>query len=227
MPFSEERREVVSAQKALKHKGGIMFAKQLIRFLGVVLVLSAVLATSSARAQNQVLGELRFSGATKVERDSGVWIDGQYLGYLKELNGNKKIMLLPGNHEISVRQVGYKEFTKSLVVEPGQVQFFSVTMAKDPRAQYPGADAAIVKLNVMPERAAVFMDDGYVGHVSDFGGAFHSMLVSPEKHRIKIELPGYQTFETEINPRAGQKTEIKTELVTGSIEQAGALVKQP
>jgi hypothetical protein len=51
--------------------------------------------------------------------------------------------------------------------------------------------------------------------------------VSPGKHRIKIELLGYQTFETEINLLAGQKSEVKTELMRGSIEQAGALVRQP
>jgi hypothetical protein len=33
------------------------------------------------------------------------------------------------------------------------------------------------------------------------------------------------TFETEINLRARQKSEVKTELVRGSIEQAGAVTK--
>jgi hypothetical protein len=208
-----------------------MFATKPILFLVLALLLASLflfLSPASARAQqNEVMGEVKFSGATKVERDSGVWIDGQYLGYLKELKGNKKIMLLPGDHEISVRQGGYKDFTKKLIVEPGQVQSFGVRMEKDPGAQYPNAGAATVKLNVVPERAAIFVDEGYAGHASDFGGAFHSMLVSPGKHRIKIELPGYRTFETEINPLPGQKTEIKTELLKGSIEQAGALVRQP
>jgi hypothetical protein len=53
------------------------------------------------------------------------------------------------------------------------------------------------------------------------------MAISPGKHRIKIELPGYRTFETEVNLLAGQKSEIKTELVKGSIEQAGPLIKEP
>jgi len=53
------------------------------------------------------------------------------------------------------------------------------------------------------------------------------MLISPGKHRIKVELPGYQTFETEVNLRVGQKTEVKTELIPGSIEQAGPLINQP
>ena len=39
------------------------------------------------------------------------------------------------------------------------------------------------------------------------------MLVTPGTHRIKIELAGYKTFETEINALARQKTEIKTELI--------------
>jgi PEGA domain len=206
-----------------------MFARKPIEFgaLALVAALLFLAPVDSRSQQNQVMGELQFSGATKVERNSGVWIDGQYVGYLKELNGDKKIMLLPGAHEISVRQAGYKDFTKKVVIEPGQVQPFTVKMEKDLGAQYPGSDGATLKLNVIPERAAVFVDDGYVGHASDFGGAFHSMLVSPGKHRIKIELPGYRTFETEINLLAHQKSEVKTELVKGSIDQAGPLVKQP
>ena len=204
-----------------------MFTAKPFYMLAIAAMLASFLAPAGMQAQGQVMGELQFAGATKVERNSGVWIDGQYVGYLKELKGDKKIVLLPGDHEVSVRQAGYKDFTGNIVVEPRQVQLFTVTMQKDPRALYPAANAATLRLDVMPERAAVFVDDAYIGHASDFGGAFHSMLVTPEKHRVKIELPGYRTFETEINPLAGQKTEIKTELVPGSIEQAGALVKEP
>ena len=38
-------------------------------------------------SQNQVLRRIDFSGATKVEKTSGVWIDGEYVGFLKELKG--------------------------------------------------------------------------------------------------------------------------------------------
>ena len=71
------------------------------------------------RAQNQVMGEVKFEGTTEVEKKAGVWVDGLYVGYLKELKGNKKIMLLPGEHEIAVRQSGYDDFIKKVVVEPG------------------------------------------------------------------------------------------------------------
>ena len=176
--------------------------------------------------QNQVMGELKFSGATKVANDSGVWIDGQYVGYLKELKGDKKIMLLPGEHEISVRQAGYNSFTQTVVVEPGRVHMLSLQMTPDARALHVGPDAAELKLNVNPNRAAVFVDDGYVGHAAKFGGAFHFMLLSPGRHRIKVELPGYRTFETEVNLLPRQKSKVETDLVVGSILQAGPLIRE-
>jgi hypothetical protein len=209
--------------------------------IGRAIVLSALclpLVTAYAAAQNskapsaaptsssKVMGEIKFEGASKVERDSGVWVDGNYVGYLKELKGDKKVLLLPGNHNIAVRQSGYDDFQQAFVVEPGQIQVVSVRMHLSPRATSPDITATL-KLDVEPGRAAVFLDDKFVGHASEFGGTLHSMLISPGKHRIKIELPGYQTFETEVNLLAKQKSEVKTELVKGSIEQAGPEIKQP
>jgi hypothetical protein len=180
----------------------------------------------STRAQNKVMGEVKFEGTTKIEKDAGVWVDGNYVGYLKELKGDKKIMLLPGEHEVIIRQSGYDDFKKKVVVEPGQVQIVNAVLLKSPRATSPEVTATL-KLNIEPKRAAVFLDDKFVGHASEFGGKFRSMLISPGKHRIKVELPGYRTYDTEIDLLAGQKTEVKTVLVPGSIEQAGPLIKKP
>src|SRR6266568_740326 len=58
-------------------------------------------------AQNKVMGEIEFVAATQVEKHSGIWIDGQYVGYLDELKGDRKVLLLPGEHEIVVCESGY------------------------------------------------------------------------------------------------------------------------
>jgi hypothetical protein len=192
--------------------------------IAVPVALSCVV--SPILAQNQVMGEVDFQGATKVEKSSGVWVDGQYVGYLKELKGSKKILLMPGEHQIAVRQTGYNDYSQRIIVEPGQSQLVRVTMQKEPGATMPSVTATL-KVDILPTRAAVFVDDAFLGHAGELGGAFHSMLISPGKHRIKVELPGYRTFETEVNLLPGQKSEIKTELVRGSIEQAGALIKEP
>lgn len=192
---------------------------------GLAVLCSLVFLAGRSYAQNEVLGEVQFIGATKVERTSGVWIDGQYVGYLDELKGDKKVLLLPGEHEIAVRQSGYKDFAQKVTVEPAKKLILHVTMERDPRAQFPTVRAEI-KLQVTPDRAAVFLDDAFVGHVHEFGGLGRKMVVSAGKHRIKIALPGYQTFETEVNLLPHQKAKIQTDLVKGSITQAGPLIKK-
>jgi PEGA domain len=177
----------------------------------------------NAQEKNQVMGELQFSGATKVERESGVWVDGQYVGFVKELKGNKKILLLPGEHQVSVRRAGYKNFEDKVVIQPGTLEPLTVRMEKDPNAQYPAKNAANLKLTVVPDRAAVFVDNGYVGHASDFGGAFRSMTVAPGKHKIRVALPGYHDFETDITLAANQKSEIKAELVKSNVENTAPI----
>jgi len=184
----------------------------------------AVAPPASAQ-ENKVMGEVRLEGATKIEKSSGVWIDGGYVGFVKELKGDKKILLLPGEHEIAVRQSGYDDFVQKIVVEPGQVQTISVVMHLNPKAKVPDVTGSL-KLTIEPKRAAVFLDGKFVGHAKEFGGG-NSLLISPGKHRIKIELPGYQTFETEVNLAAGQKSELKTELLKGSIQQASPSIKPP
>jgi len=202
-----------------------MFRSQITKALLAHLCLLGAVVQACAQ-NNKVMGEVRFDGATKVERDSGVWVDGGYVGYVKELKGDKKVLLLPGEHEITVRQSGYDDFVQKLVVEPGQVQTIRVVMHLSPKAKAPDVTATL-KLTVQPGRAAVFLDDKFVGHAGEFGGALRSMLISPGKHRIKVELPGYRTFETEVNLLAGQKSEVKTELIKGSIEQASPSIKPP
>jgi hypothetical protein len=82
-------------------------------------------------------------------------------------------------------------------------------MEENPKSIYPGDDAAELRLDIQPKRAAVFLDDAYVGHGGDFGGRFHSMLVSPGKHRLKVTLNGYRPYEAEISPVANEKSRMK------------------
>ena len=193
----------------------------------LVLTLSfAVVAVPARAQQNNVLGEVRFEGGSKIDKTSGVWIDGQYLGFVSELKGDKKVLLMPGEHQISVRQSGYENSDQKITIEPGQIYTVHVKMERDPRVRY-SAVTSEIKLAVTPERAAVFVDDVFVGHVSEFGGSGRAMLVSPGTHKIKITLPGYQTFETDVKLLPKQKFEVKTDLAKGSIADAGPDIKEP
>jgi len=197
------------------------------RFAWVIVLALVLFPASRVHAQeNEVLGEVEFDGQTNVEKTSGVWVDGQYVGYVKELKGSKKVLLLPGEHVISVRQNGYQDFVQTVVLQPGQTQIVRVTMDKAATGPMPADDElATIRIDVNPSRAAVFVDERFVGHVAEFGGLGKSMLVVPGAHRIRIALPGYETFESDINPRPRQKVEVKTDLVKSEIPVAEPLLK--
>jgi uncharacterized membrane protein len=188
----------------------------------LILLTSSLLLVASAFAENKVLGQIDLVAASKVEKTSGVWIDGQYVGYLHELKGSKKLLLLPGEHQITVRQGGYLDFVQTVSVRAGDAQTIEVKMAKDTRVQLPQVTSEI-KLDVNPNRAAVFVDGVYVGHVAEFGGLGRALLVTPGKRKVTITLPGYQTFETDIDLAVNQKSTIKTDLVKGGPAEGAAL----
>jgi hypothetical protein len=192
----------------------------------VICIAAMLCGAQMTSAQNEVMGELEFEGKTKVEQGAGVWVDGNYVGYLKELKGKKKVLLLPGQHEVVVRQSGYLDSLQKVVVQPGEKRLVIVALQLAPHATVPEVTAKL-KLNIKPKRAAVFLDEKYVGHASEFGGKFRSMEISPGKHKIRVELPGYRTFVTEVDLLANQQTEVKTELQVGSIQQNTPIIKKP
>ena len=194
------------------------------KFLRYLLILGPILVSVPLHAGNEVLGELHLKGASRVEKTSGVWIDGQYLGYLKELNGSKKILLLPGEHEVLVRQAGYRDFDQKVMMQPGEKQDLRVAMEKDLTVQYPDVkETAEIKMVVAPVRAAVFVDGLFLGHVAEFDNSGQALLVAPGKRKITISLPGYQTFETVVDLAPHQKFKLTTNLIwSGETESASS-----
>jgi hypothetical protein len=171
-------------------------------------------------AENKILAEVKIEPATGVEKNAGVWIDGQYLGYVKELKGNKKILLMPGKHELTIREPWYKDDVEELLLEPGEVHTIQLTLVRNDIPADKSATAEL-KIGASPDRAAVFVDEQFLGHVNEFNGAGKAMLLLPGEHRVRIALPGYEPFETVVNLRDHQKMKIETKLVKGSITEAG------
>jgi PEGA domain len=185
-----------------------------------LLLLVPLFCAGGLLARNEVLGQINFVAAEKAAKNSGVWIDGQYVGFLKELKGSKKILLLPGKHQISVRESGYQNFTRQVVLRPGGVEVVNVSMQKETGLNYSN-DNAELKISGNPERAAVFVDNQFVGHIDQFNGLGQGMLLAPGKHQIKISLPGYQSFETEVKLLPHQKLKLKTNLMESSASPQG------
>jgi hypothetical protein len=179
-----------------------------------------------ALAQDRIMGQIRFIPSGETPKTSGVWIDGQYVGYLNELKGSSQLRLLPGEHQVVVRKGGFVDFSQKVSTEPGTVLDIPVKLEKDPRFTYPDPKTgAEVRLDVQPGRAAVFLDDIFVGNVDEYFSYGHAMLVVPGKHHFKIALPGFKTFETDVNLYPRQKMRLRTDLVQGSINDADPVLR--
>jgi PEGA domain len=166
-------------------------------------------------------GELQIVTSSETEKDSGVWVDAEYIGYLRDFWGNKKIMLAPGEHEISLRKFGYKNFTQKIQMESGKTQFLPIMMEIDVNAQYPTQDTANLRINVSPPEAAVMVDDAYVGYASQISGLFKSLTVRAGNRNIRIEMQGYSPYETNVALTAGQTYEVRAALTKGGAELDG------
>ncbi len=170
------------------------------RSLPVVLAIMPLLGM--VHAEDRVQSELKFVAHNKAEKTAGVWVDGQYVGFVKELTGDKKIVLLPGKHEVLVRQAWYRDHVEQVILEPGKTSLINVSLVRD---EHPNTREA----------------------TGEFDGVGKAMLLTPGRHSVRVALPGYLPFETVVDLRPHQKLKLQTDLVKGSITEAGSLVNQP
>lgn len=189
-----------------------------------ILVTTVWCLASSAFAANPLLGEVELEAAGRIERNAGVWVDGQYVGFVKDLDGSDRLVLVPGTHQVLVKLIGYEDVSSTIVVEPGTRSQYRVQLQPTEGVEYPDKDAtAKVRIDIEPKDAAIFVNDRYVGHVDRFNGP-KGMRLEPGTYRFTIALPGYRAFDTELAVRANQTYELKTKLQKGSLdEQAQAL----
>ncbi|MCM3877460.1 MAG: PEGA domain-containing protein [Thermoanaerobaculia bacterium] len=75
-----------------------------------------------------------------------------------------------------------------------------------------GGRYAIVKTDVSPEEAQVFLDGKYIGTADDFDGRPDTLYLGPGKYHIEFRLPGYQTFATDLDVSRGQRVRFDQKL---------------
>src|SRR5947207_15698526 len=107
---------------------------------------------------------MRFMAQNGAEKKAGVWVDGQYVGFVKELNGDKKMLLLPGKHEIVVRQAWYQDYVEQALLEPGEIHTIKLAMAKESHVATAGATSE-QKIYATPSRGCVCVDEQFAEHV--------------------------------------------------------------
>src|SRR5258708_34523545 len=103
---------------------------------GVFLALLCAAALPVAAQSNEILGEVRLHPQNGPAKTAGVWVDGRNVGYLSEVKGWKKLLLLPGEHEISVREAGFQSGGQKIIGETKCAPTVRGGLAKQSRGEH-------------------------------------------------------------------------------------------
>lgn len=94
----------------------------------------------------------------------------------------------------------------SLYVAPNYVADGSVDVGVRP-GRY-----AVVKTDVTPEEAQVFLDGKYIGSADDFDGFPDFLYLGTGKYHLEFRLPNYQAYATDVEVTRGQQVRVEETL---------------
>jgi hypothetical protein len=78
----------------------------------------------------------------------------------------------------------------------------------DDRRGPASGDAGIVRLDVRPADASIYVDGAFHGTARDVD----TVRLSPGRHRVEIVRPGYRTLERDVEVRPGETTDLSADL---------------
>ena len=80
-------------------------------------------------------------------------------------------------------------------------------LARDPEGER-ARDAGMLRLDVRPSDASIYVDGGFRGTARDLD----RLRLSPGRHRIEMVRPGYRTVEREVDIRPGETSDLRADL---------------
>lgn len=201
-----------------KSRGNERCSEVLNLLVVVCLEMCSVLVPLGARTQNAKNAQLRLIPETRVEKLAGVWVDGQYVGYVDQFKDHTTLELTPGKHSLVIRENGLKDMTRELDLAPGGALDLMVKMEEPEPEPLLNGETGDLKILVAPNSAAVFVDGKFEGPVVQFGGIARTLKVPAGKHVVKISQSGYKDYVTTVDVALGQRVTIENRLdpISGS-----------
>lgn len=145
--------------------------------LGVTILLSAF---------SHVYGQQAGTGFLKVKANTGragVFVDGKYLGPAANFAMARKYTVAAGEHDLVLREPRYQEYKATVKIEAGKTT--TVSQSLQPRALATPPFGRL-RLTGFEKYAAVYMNDGYMGHADEFSAPGQGLLLNPGDYNLKV-----------------------------------------
>jgi hypothetical protein len=133
-----------------------------------------------------VTAQERGNGYLKVKAQpgrAGVFVDGKYLGPAANFRMARKYAVPAGEHEVSLSEPRYQDFTTKVTIESGKTTTLSHVLQPIPLQKPPfGA----MKIAGGSKYDAVYVNGKYMGHKDEFDGPRERLLLNPGEYEVKI-----------------------------------------
>jgi len=170
------------------------------------------------------------------QREALVYVDGFAAGIVDDFDGVfQRLQLVPGHHEIVVYLQGHRTLRQNLYLTPRSthtIRHTLVPLAPGEAAELqpvprvvppmpggpvpfpPSADlqrSGTLALRVQPSDASIYIDgELWRGPQGQDRLVIHLVEGS---HRVRVDKPGFQSFDVQIDVRAGETTSFNVSLV--------------
>lgn len=136
-----------------------------------------------------------------------VTISGQYYGQTP-----LSVALAPAeNYQLVATRAGYQKQTRSLSVSPDED--LSLNLSLKPIV-------GLVKLNVTPAGASLFVDNRAVGDANQ------TLELNARAHELRVELAGYASYETKVIPQPGLPQQLNIVMLTEEAARVSSIPQQ-
>lgn len=177
---------------------------------GLLLAALLLFSFAPASAGDRTIGSSPNPGVLKTKvkpDDAGIYIDGEYAGHADRFNGPREnLFLTPGEHEVRVSIVYYKDYVTKVTIQPGEKTVIRHSMEPSGEA-HPTGPFGRIKIDTPKSdlNAAVIVDGMHVGYADQVNKIAQTLLLLPGEHKIELLYAGYQPYVTTITVEAGKK----------------------
>ncbi|MEN6342010.1 MAG: PEGA domain-containing protein [Methanospirillum sp.] len=175
--------------------------------MGLILVLAALAVPVLAD------GDIGLVRASSSPGGALIYIDDVYRGVTPMGQGQSPAIEVTASttHTIRLVKQGYQDFATTFSVDAGQLR--DVTGTLPPATQTSTFGTITVLSN--PSGASVYIDGTFYGTTPAAGGSPVTQSVLAGKHRVSVQLDGYDTYSTTVDVASGQTQNVVATLNSG------------
>ncbi len=173
--------------------------------------LLALLISFSATAADK-------SGAIKARGRpgrAGLFIDGKYVGPAVRFTVPEKYEVEPGEHEVTLRDPRYEDYTTKVTVQPGKTAKVSYKLKAVPtvpppygRLRFGGGESESFISVTSGDVSAVYINDKFYGYLDEMNNRGSGWLMPPGKYRVKCNSALFGNIDQEVTLEANKVTVI-------------------